>query len=1475
MVSAISLSFFGGSSGSSSSSVDASLLVAWASAKARVPAATTAAPGADLNAPTPPWTPGYTPANTALAESALAGKDFFDPSAALYAELSMGEDYRQLFALYQGMKTMSALAERAEGTDLSTVMRTRTEQAFARGMAELEKYLAASDFDKVRIAQGDRADSATTKLGVPVITNDYTTSPLVKGTPSSIIPGMPNDAVFDIVAKTAGGTEKRVTIDLSELGSLPRSLSQIVSFANNKLAAENVLTRLETVNLAPKTRQVMIGGQSVTRAYIGPGEWALKVKVGAGETVRFEAAAPEPAFYVLGETSKGAALLKLEDTAGKGGQPAWLPRPDPTSDPIGALLATGFIGAGAPYTAAPASAIETKTLALVSDGETASEGSLKAAGEAVLKLSFEDGRTLTVSTGWRGGDQETWRVRPGETAELGMVDDLAERLTQLLHEQGVEAGVDSWASGADGGLSFYTGDGVRIESFQISSRPVTLEAGRAPAGGYVGGLRAGVFARRFETASVGAPSDLFTGAQTISITTANGLKQITVDGGTDGIDAATLQTRLNEKIVAQNIQANVSIVDDGGALKLRVDALHGVSAVEAKFNEATYAATLAAPGAWASGGLPTAGAGDPYGDSRRTYANTGASPFLSEAGALDIEIVVATPTGNKTVTVSVSAQERLDNPDAAPGQWNALLQQRLDAALNAAGVYVAAPGGDLSQFIVAEGAGQRLLSVSVNGNAVTYAADAPAFAVGGAFDARRSFTSSLAASGVNDVSAALVNDPTVSVTFETVWGTRTISASLQGGDARTLTVAAQRLNEALSAAGYDLGVAATDLGGGGAGLRVVSGASSTVSLVSDVTIGGAAHAVTLDAIDAVSRGDDPIGALGVSTRASRNAAVMAAGPANSFYQAGAFDSNWFAGRDFDKVLGQGAKVLAARATAMAPDGSVYVLADVSGVAGDTPVKGERDVALLRYDSTGRMLSARMLGAANEAQGFSLAVSSDGKVAVAGAVTGVLTGAGVDAGKSDAFVTLFDGEGKELWTQRRGGAGDDRITKIAFAPDGSLIATGATDKPLSGAQIGETDAFVRGYSASGAVMFTRQYGSSGADTAGALLVRDAGGGAVEIFAGGVENGRGVVRAFTFAATTGLAEGASRDLGNFFGGALTSLAHDGTSLYVGGAISADRLNVAGTARGAAAGMEGFIARMDDDLVSAGLDRATYLGSAQNDSVTDIAIVSGTVYALGKTGGVLAGQGFAKSENAFLARLDAEGDIDWSRPFSQSTTRLTPTSLAVDAGGASALDRLGLPKGDLAARDTTLLTARSGLRAGDEFFVGVDDGVKARIVVRADDTLQSLTRRIDSAISHGAAARIVRENGVDRIVITARDGRAVRIDPGAAGKSALGGLGLVEGIVSRKPADTSAVRSFGLGVSRGELSITTKDGITKAKAELAAALSIIRQAYEALSNPNAKEQTEEEKALEAKRNSGVAPTFLTRQLANYQTALARMGG
>ncbi|MEQ1493387.1 MAG: hypothetical protein ABL932_22855, partial [Terricaulis sp.] len=436
----VAAALLGGSS--TTSGVSSTLLTQWATARAGIGADTTTATQ-DPNAPIAPvWTPGVSPSAAALVQRALANKSFFDTSAKLYSDLGATGDYQKLFALYSGLSTLQALAGRAEDKTLSKADAAATQTQFARGLTELQTFFEQQQFEDIRLAQGDRVDAAQTTLAMTSKSEDYTTPIIHRGSLYDKVSGLASDAKFNIVATSVAGTARNLAIDLSEMGSIPRTLSNVVSFINNKLSAAGASSRLETVDQTPKTATTIIAGQVKTVKYTGSKQYALKVDVRAGERVAFEPVNANPAFYAVGTTAGSARLVKLEDVGGAAGQPTLLDRPATTADPIGALIGAGWIGTGEPYVAAPVGATEQRTNILASDGANGFEDAIRAAGEAVLKLSLPDGRSLSVTTAWRSEDLEAWRTRSGESEERAMLDDLAERMSQLLHEQGVSAGVD-------------------------------------------------------------------------------------------------------------------------------------------------------------------------------------------------------------------------------------------------------------------------------------------------------------------------------------------------------------------------------------------------------------------------------------------------------------------------------------------------------------------------------------------------------------------------------------------------------------------------------------------------------------------------------------------------------------------------------------------------------------------------------------------------------------------------------------------------------------------------------------------------------------------------------------------------------------------------------------------------------------------------------------------------------------------------
>jgi hypothetical protein len=580
------------------------------------------------------------------------------------------------------------------------------------------------------------------------------------------------------------------------------------------------------------------------------------------------------------------------------------------------------------------------------------------------------------------------------------------------------------------------------------------------------------------------------------------------------------------------------------------------------------------------------------------------------------------------------------------------------------------------------------------------------------------------------------------------------------------------------------------------------------------------------------------------------------------------------GRAFIKPLGP--EVAAVRATATGADGSVYMLADVTDDTNGQALHGERDVALLKYDAVGNLVFTRTLGAASEAQGYALAVSADGKVAVAGSVTGALGGSDtpLDAKGADSFVTLYDAAGEEQWTRRRGAYAADEARAVAFAADGSVFVGGRAQSgmPGAGAAGGGWDGYVQSFSASGVARSAVQFGGAGDEGVTALAVEGG-----QVVVAGAEGGRAVLRAFTADAAGVLTAGGVRDLGGLGGGAIAGVGFDGAGgVVLAGTTDNGALSAGAVTTAHSGGRDGFVARLSADLGVAASDRLSYFGGAGDDHITALSVGNGQVYVAGTSTGALPGSTAIGETDGFLARIDAgTGAVDWSRRFSGKDGQTAPTAIAVAAGGASVLDRLGLPKGTITYANADSIVSATSARAGDQFYVSTREGSRGTAVtIEAGDTLKTLASKINRALGFNARAEVVRDGDYDRIEIKTRSARTlVELTAGAGGKNALDSLGLEEGLLrhsttvgTKATAVEGTRKSYGLELDR-DLRIDSPGEISHSVAELSTAMVNIRKAFRELRN--------QLDPLPPSAPKGPVPAYLKDQIASYQAALTRLGG
>jgi len=584
-------------------------------------------------------------------------------------------------------------------------------------------------------------------------------------------------------------------------------------------------------------------------------------------------------------------------------------------------------------------------------------------------------------------------------------------------------------------------------------------------------------------------------------------------------------------------------------------------------------------------------------------------------------------------------------------------------------------------------------------------------------------------------------------------------------------------------------------------------------------------------------------------------------------QTGAAPTVAFSNR-LETTEGTPSKALAVKTGA---NGEVYVLSQSTGTIGGLTPRGTQDVFLTKYDSTGKEVFTRGIGAADTASGLALAVAADGSVVVAGKVTGIL-GSTTNFGGADAFVTKFDATGREVFVKRFGGSGTDDVRSIALGANGNIYLAGRTSSPLSGTQGGGDDGYVRALSSTGATLYTRQFGGAGNETANAITV-DANG---DLLVASVESGVGKLRKYS--AADGVSAALyTHDLGTLDGGTISSITLDGTGIIVAGSAgAANALGPAVTAH--AGGRDGFVARIDENGLGQPVRTyTTFLGTSTDDRINDVVAYGGNLYLAGSTTGSLPGGGvLAGTENAYSAVLNAaNGAQTGSVQVSGRAGFSSAAAIAVDPQGVSILDALGLPRGDVLYADSRLLTDRSLARAGDSFLISVDGGAKRKIRISATDNYRTLTQKINAITLLNGKASVVRGTDGDTLKITASKRHSIELFAGPKGRDLLSALGLPEGVIQPSKAVTTKTTTptepptYGLALG-SDLDLSTLTGAKAASDILQQALTTIRSAYRTLTLDPALKDLLNGKG---KGTGGPVPAYLSRQIANYSAGLSRL--
>ena len=347
------------------------------------------------------------------------------------------------------------------------------------------------------------------------------------------------------------------------------------------------------------------------------------------------------------------------------------------------------------------------------------------------------------------------------------------------------------------------------------------------------------------------------------------------------------------------------------------------------------------------------------------------------------------------------------------------------------------------------------------------------------------------------------------------------------------------------------------------------------------------------------------------------------------------------------------------------DGSIYIVGETSSTALEGQINsGQSDAVFSKYDTSGNKVWTRLVGGSGYDFGTSIETGLDGAIYVGGVTETNLDGQ-LNHGAVDGFLSKYSAAGTKLWTRLAGGTGYDGIHALTLGVDGSIYVAGDANNTVDAQAFGGTvDAFISKYDASGNKAWTR-------------------------LVGGTAFERGV------ALATGLD-------GSIYLAGVTESAFDGQ-----------------TSNG---GLDAYVSKFD---TSGNKLWTRLVGGTGTDYTSAIAVgLDGSIYLAGDTDGAIGGQANSGEKDAFLTKLDPNGNTLWTRLVG-STADDSGSALTIGLDGSIYLG--GSTSGSIDGQ------ANSGIR--DPFVAKFDSsGTKAWTAMGGSvngDSCFALATGLDGAI------------------------------------------------------------------------------------------------------------------------------------------------
>ena len=157
--------------------------------------------------------------------------------------------------------------------------------------------------------------------------------------------------------------------------------------------------------------------------------------------------------------------------------------------------------------------------------------------------------------------------------------------------------------------------------------------------------------------------------------------------------------------------------------------------------------------------------------------------------------------------------------------------------------------------------------------------------------------------------------------------------------------------------------------------------------------------------------------------------------------------------------------------------NIYVSGMTDGGLDGNTSSGDRDIILVKYNSSGTKQWTKQLGSSSWDYGTEVTVDSSDNIYVTGFTSGGLDG-NTNSGDYDIFLVKYNSSGTKQWTQQLGTSSDDWGYGVTVDNSSNIYVTGYTEGGLDGnTNLGGQDIFLVKFNSSGVKQWTRQLATS--------------------------------------------------------------------------------------------------------------------------------------------------------------------------------------------------------------------------------------------------------------------------------------------------------------------------------------------------------------------------------------------------------------